>query len=99
MRHEIMQNRAMVTRPSKPRETAAPRSTAPEPDFSMDPLPVPDAVESDSDTAWGLWQDTVQAHNAGAAAAKPAPGAKPPSDFDDTEPAPLFETPSPAPKR
>lgn len=30
------------------------------PDYLLDPVPVPDVVESDSDTAWGLWQDSVQ---------------------------------------
>jgi hypothetical protein len=90
---KIMQNRTMVTRSNKPREPAPPRTPPSEPDFSMDPLPVPEAVESDSDTAWGLWQDTVQAHNAGTAAPKP------PSEFDDTVPAPLFENPPSTPKR
>jgi hypothetical protein len=26
----------------------------------LDPLPVPDATESDTDTAWGLWEHTLQ---------------------------------------
>lgn len=24
-----------------------------------DPIPVPEAVESDTDTAWGLWEDLI----------------------------------------
>lgn len=28
-----------------------------------DPIPVPDAVESDTDTAWGLWQDSIAPHD------------------------------------
>ena len=31
-------------------------------DGLLDPMPLPDVVESDSDTAWGLWEDVVQAH-------------------------------------
>jgi hypothetical protein len=26
---------------------------------SLDPIPVPDAVESDSDTAWGRWEESA----------------------------------------
>jgi hypothetical protein len=26
----------------------------------LDPLPVPDATESDTDTAWGLWEHTLK---------------------------------------
>ncbi len=26
---------------------------------TLDPLPVPEAVESDTDSAWGLWQDSI----------------------------------------
>jgi hypothetical protein len=44
-----------------PFPTKAPTQTH---DFSFDPLPVPDAIESDSDTAWGLWEHTLQAHDA-----------------------------------
>jgi len=29
-------------------------------DFLLEPLPVPDSVESDSDTAWGLWEATLK---------------------------------------
>ena len=29
-------------------------------DFLLDPLPVPEALESDSDTAWGLWELSLQ---------------------------------------
>ena len=34
-------------------------------DYLLDPVPVPDVVESDSDTAWGLWQDSVQTLDGG----------------------------------
>ena len=27
----------------------------------MEPLPVPDATESTTDTAWGLWENTLHA--------------------------------------
>ena len=42
--------------PKSPTPAAAGRV----PDYLLDPVPVPDVVESDSDTAWGLWQDSVQ---------------------------------------
>jgi hypothetical protein len=46
---------------SKPVPSAASRT----PDYLLDPVPVPDVVESDSDTAWGLWQDSVQTLDGG----------------------------------
>ena len=43
-----------------------------------DPIPVPDAVESDTDTVWGLWEDLV------------APEKRPPDNgFEATQPAEL----------
>ncbi len=29
-------------------------------DASLEPLPLPEVVESDSDTAWGRWEDSLQ---------------------------------------
>ena len=54
-----MQNSAVATPPdrSKPSD----RKPAAH-DFSLDPLPVPDATESNTDTAWGLWEHTLQAN-------------------------------------
>jgi hypothetical protein len=43
------------------------------PDFLLDPLPVPDVVESDTDTAWGRWEDSLKAED-------------PQPDFGDTVP-------------
>ena len=48
-------------------------------DFMLDPLPVPDAVESNTDTAWGLWEDTLEEQKSGGKAAEPAH-----PDFEDT---------------
>jgi len=31
----------------------------------LDPLPVPDATESNTDTAWGLWEHTLQSLDEG----------------------------------
>ena len=56
-----MQNSAVAKPPERPKPAdSKPAPVAP--DFSLDPLPVPDATESDTDTAWGLWQQTLQAH-------------------------------------
>lgn len=49
----------MATKPEKPKSATQPTGSRSS-DYSLDPLPVPDALESDSDTAWGLWQDSVQ---------------------------------------
>lgn len=55
-----------------------------------DPIPVPEAVESDTDTVWGLWQDL----------AEPKQNSQD-ADFESTQAADLCpETPSlPASKR
>lgn len=91
-----MQNAAMVTRSDKPKDFAAPRTPVRSQDFSLDPLPVPDAVESDTDTAWGLWESTLHAHDdtdSGADA-----NADDPPSFDDTVPSQLTELPPQDPK-
>lgn len=45
----------------------------------VDPIPVPDAVESETDSVWGLWEDLV------------APKKRPPDDgFEATQPAELL---------
>jgi hypothetical protein len=48
-------------------------------DLALDPLPVPDVSESDTDTAWGLWEATLE----GRPSAKPADA---PPDFEATQP-------------
>jgi len=60
-----MQNVAMATPPDKSKPSAPPTAPAARPyDPLFDPLPVPEAIESDSDTAWGLWEHTLHAHDA-----------------------------------
>jgi len=85
-----MQNAAMVTRSDKPKDFSAPHKPVRSQDFSLDPLPVPDAVESDTDTAWGLWESTLHAHD--------DTGADDPPSFDDTVPSQLTELPPQDPK-
>ncbi len=58
-----MQNRLMATSSDKSKNPFPPKAPTRTHDFSFDPLPVPDAIESDSDTAWGLWEHTLQAHD------------------------------------
>lgn len=54
-----------------------------------DPIPVPEAVESDSDTAWDLWEDSLL----------PQAG-EPETGFENTVPAVLPAVPSAkSPKR
>ena len=92
-----MQNVAMVTQSDKPKEVAATRPPPPEQDFLLDPLPVPEAVESDSDTAWGLWESTLQAHD-DIDASEDVNEDDPPT-FDDTVPLQWNELPPQDPKR
>jgi hypothetical protein len=58
----FMQNSAMATPPdkSKPAEAQAEKPVVT--DHFLDPLPIPDATESNTDTAWGLWEHTLRAH-------------------------------------
>lgn len=41
----------------KPAQPVAEKSVAEHLYAANDPIPVPEAIESDSDTAWGLWED------------------------------------------
>ena len=73
----------MATKPEKPK-SPTPAGGSRVPDYLLDPVPVPDVVESDSDTAWGLWQDSVQSLDDTAA----APISKL-TEFDETLPSDL----------
>jgi hypothetical protein len=75
-----MQNSAMVTPPDK-FKTAAPPSAAA--DAFLDPLPVPDATESSTDTVWGLWENTLRAQQD---EAQTTPTVEADTDFQDTLP-------------
>ncbi|MBC7919108.1 MAG: hypothetical protein H7Y28_15000 [Rhodoferax sp.] len=80
-------------KPEKPQNPGAPKPSSGKPyDALLDPLPLPDVVESDSDTAWGLWQDSLHSHEDGDLPAVPA---KDPA-YDDTEPMDLTD---PDPKK
>lgn len=53
-------------KPAKPAPPAVPKSARPPaaPASALfDPLPQPEVVESDSDTSWALWEDSVQSQN------------------------------------
>ena len=70
-----------------PDKRAANSSPAPKPfDGLLDPLPVPDVSESDTDTAWGLWEASVGGF---LQEGKAAPQASPPHGYEPTEPAGL----------
>jgi len=55
-------------------------------DYLLDPVPVPEAVESDSDTAWGLWELSLADENH---ADKPASNETARAGFADTTPSDL----------
>jgi hypothetical protein len=61
--------------PANPNKLSAPRAV----DLSLDPLPVPDVSESDTDTAWGLWEATLDDRPT----TNPADA---PPDFEPTQP-------------
>jgi hypothetical protein len=75
----------VATLPDKSNPADGKPQSKPDQDFFLDPLPVPDATESNTDTAWGLWEHTLRSYEE--EAQKP-PDAKA-TDFADTIPAPL----------
>ena len=82
-------------KPEKPQNPGAPKPSSGRPyDALLDPLPLPDVVESDSDTAWGLWQDSLHTHED-----EELPAAPPTKDqaYDDTVPMDITEL-APKPK-
>jgi hypothetical protein len=75
-------------KPEKPNNPGAPKPNSGKPyDALLDPLPLPDVVESDSDTAWGLWQDSLQSHDDDDLPAAPAKD----QAYDDTAPMDLTD--------
>jgi hypothetical protein len=59
---DFMQNSAMATPPDKSKPADPRRDVPAAKEHFLDPLPVPDATESNTDTAWGLWEHTLRAH-------------------------------------
>jgi len=57
-----MQNSAVATIPDKSKPVDSAPAPLVEHDFFLDPLPVPHAVESNTDTAWGLWENTLRSY-------------------------------------
>lgn len=77
-------------KPDKPSPPAASSHSAAKPyDSLLDPLPLPDVTESDTDTAWGLWEASVEGVQK-----KPDADAHP--DFEPTVPADLDKPPASA---
>jgi hypothetical protein len=74
-------------KPADPPPDGARKSPAPAiaRDLRFDPLPQPEVIESDSDTSWDLWQDSVNPHEEDS------------QSYQDTEP--LGLTPESAPKK
>lgn len=79
----------MATQPNKPKDPAAPADSRLG-HFLLDPVPVPDVVESNTDTAWGLWEHTL--HDVDAKEKTPGQAAED-AGYEDTVPAPLAELP------
>jgi hypothetical protein len=79
----FMQNSGVATPPDKSNPADRKPPSVPDHDFFLDPLPVPHATESNTDTAWGLWEHTLRSYEE---EAQREPDAKP-TDFADTIPA------------
>lgn len=78
----FMQNSVVATPPDKSKPADRNPPSKAEHDFFLDPLPVPDATESNTDTAWGLWEHTLRSYEE---EAKSPPDTKS-ADFEDTVP-------------
>ena len=52
----------MMEAPKKPAPANSPGTKKPgeERYFPGDPIPVPEAIERDSDSAWAMWEDSMQ---------------------------------------
>ena len=55
-----MQNIGVSTTPDKPNPPNRKPRSRPEHDYFLEPLPVPEATESSTDTAWNLWEHTLR---------------------------------------
>lgn len=52
-----------MTKDDAPKKTAPKAPNGPQAEHlysANDPIPVPEAIESDTDTAWGLWEDLTE---------------------------------------
>lgn len=76
----------MATQSDKPKSAPHGHADRHLPDFLLEPLPVPDVVESDTDTAWGRWEETLQASGH---PPHPSDADQPHVDFGDTLPSAL----------
>jgi hypothetical protein len=57
-----MQNIVVATTPDNSNPFNRKLPSKPAHDYFLDPLPVPDATESSTDTAWGLWEHTLKGY-------------------------------------
>jgi len=63
-------------------------------DLGNEPIPVPEVIESDPDTAWAIWAHTVETQDKPFESTESAPLATQPSDLN-TQPADLDTAPAP----
>lgn len=77
-------------RPIHPKNTRATRTTRPAPAMgALDPLPVPDVTEGNSEADWSAWEDSVafqdnQMSGFGASKPPPTPNEHPGDTVPDT---------------
>ena len=77
----LVQNTSVATSPDDFNPANRKPVAKPAQDFFLDPLPVPDATESSTDTAWGLWEHTLRSFEEEAQQSEEPKQA----DFEDTE--------------
>ena len=75
------------------RSTVEP-APAPGAGIEDEPIPVPEVIESDPDTAWAIWKHTVETQDNPFESTESAPLATQPGDLN-TQPAPLETHPLP----
>jgi hypothetical protein len=51
----------MSIKSDKPKSAASGQAGGRLPDYLLEPLPLPEVVESDTDTAWGRWEESLTA--------------------------------------
>ncbi len=84
----------MATRFDKSKDFSAPPPKPRGPDYSMEPVPLPEVIESDSDTAWSFFEASLRGEDGTVPSSDSSPETEEGATgqvYDDTVPAPLEE--------
>jgi hypothetical protein len=80
----------MATRFDKSKDFSAPAPKPRGPDYSLEPVPLPDVVESDSDTVWSLFESSLRGDDG------TAPTSDDSTENDESVPGPVYDDTVPA---